>query len=277
MILFVCSLLGILLYGAAGAVGLYGVVRDRARAVRAGKVLFFVAVLAHTALIGCESMRTSGTLLSGPNIVMLASWVLAVVTAIGVAVTRRGMSIAAVACLVIAVLIAVAVWMRILDPLDADNMAFYQWPLLLPHIVLVFLACAFFATSAVASGVQLYQQHLVRQRSAKVLSLDAPSLDTLGKIARLTALAGLVVFTAAILIGITHLVAIYAAMVNAGCAGNLSYLIPRMVLSGAVWLVWAAYAIFAFLVPYVVGSRARAWLAIAGCALALALIAVSAG
>lgn len=277
MVLFVCFLLCILMYGAVGAVSLYGVMRDRAGAVRVGKVLFFVTVLAHTALIGCESMRTAGTLLSGPNIVMLASWVLAVVTAVGVVVTRRGMSIAAVACLVVALLIAVSVWLRILDPFDTDNMAFYQWPLLLPHIVLVFLACAFFATSAVASGIQLYQQRLMRQRSAKVLSLNAPSLDALGKIARLTALAGLLVFTAAILIGITHLVAIYAAMVNAGCAGNLVYLVPRMVLSVVVWLLWAAYAVFAFLVPYVVGSRVRAWLAIVGCALALWLIAVSAG
>ena len=277
MVLFYGEVLCILIYGAASALGLYGVMRDRPAVARAGKYVFGAALLVHSAVIGFESVRTAGTLLSGPNIVMLASWVLAVVSAVGLAVTKRGMSLAAVSALIVAALIAASQWMRILDPTAADNMAFYQWPLLVPHIVLVFLACAFFATSAVASGIQLYQRRLMRQRSAKVLTLDTPALDTLGKIARFTALAGLVMFSAALLIGITHLVAIYAAMVRVGCEGSLGYLAPRIGLSVVVWLAWAAYAVLAFLAPYAVGSRVRSWLAIASFGLAVVLVAVSAG
>ena len=98
-----------------------------------------------------DRVSTAGTLLSGPNIVMLASWVLAVVTAVGLLVTRRGLAFSTVSAPVVALLILVSQWLRILDPAGADNMAFYHWPLLVPHIVLVFVALACFATSAVSA------------------------------------------------------------------------------------------------------------------------------
>lgn len=127
---------------------------------------------AHSAVIGMESVSTAGTLLSGPNIVMLASWVLAVVTAVGLLVTRRGLAFSTVAAPVVVLLILVSQWLRILDPAGADNMAFYHWPLLVPHIVLVFVALACFATSAVSAALDWYQRRLMTARSAKVLELN---------------------------------------------------------------------------------------------------------
>ncbi len=95
--LFVFEILCILLYGAASALGAFGLRRGHRRAARAAKGVYLTAVAAHSAVIGMESVSTAGTLLSGPNIVMLASWVLAVVTAVGLLVTRRGLAFSTVA------------------------------------------------------------------------------------------------------------------------------------------------------------------------------------
>lgn len=277
MVAFYLEIICILLYGAASACAAYGTVRDRRLWARAGKGVFLGAVALHSAVIGIESTSTSGTLLSGPNIIMLASWVLAVVTAVGLVATRRGIGFAMIVGPVVAVLIVASQWLKILDPVSADNMAFYEWPLLVPHIVLVFVACACFAVSAAASGLFLYQRRLMAARSAKVFSLDAPALDTLAKIARLAALAGLAVFVGAMLIGFTHMVALYAAMAHSQCAGDVAYLWPRIALSLLVSAVWSLYAVLSFLVPWAVSARTRAFLAIGGFAAMLVLIAVSAG
>ena len=168
--LFVFEILCILLYGAASALGAFGLRRDHRRAARAAKGVYLVAVAAHSAVIGMESVSTEGTLLSGPNIVMLASWVLAVVTAAGLLVTRRGLAFSTVAAPVVALLILVSQWLRILDPAGADNMAFYHWPLLVPHIVLVFVALACFATSAISAAAFCISQGMPTESSARLTS-----------------------------------------------------------------------------------------------------------
>ena len=272
MTLFVFEILCILLYGAASALGAFGLRRGHRRAARAAKGVYLTAVAAHSAVIGMESVSTAGTLLSGPNIVMLASWVLAVVTAVGLLVTRRGLAFSTVAAPVVALLILVSQWLRILDPAGADNMAFYHWPLLVPHIVLVFVALACFATSAVSAALDWYQRRLMAARSAKVLELNTPALDTLALISRLAGLVGLTV-----LIGFTHLVALYAAMAQIGTEGNLGYLVPRVALSLATTAVWSAFCALSFLAPWAASARTRDALAIAGLAAAVLLIAVSAG
>lgn len=277
MFLFYLEIVCVLAYGAASALAAHGILREREGSARAARALFFVAVALHSAVIGIESTTTSGTLLSGPNIIMLAAWVLAVVTAVGLVVTRRGLGFALIVGPVAALLIVASQWLKILDPVSADNMALYQWPLLVPHIVLVFAACACFAVSAAASGLLLYQRRLMARRSAKLFSLDTPALDTLATIARAAALAGLVVFVGAMLIGFTHMVALSAAMTHFHCQGSVGYLWPRIVLSLLVSAVWSLYAVFSFLAPCAVGTRTRALLSIGGFAAMLALIAVSAG
>ena len=202
MTLFVFEILCILFYGAASALGAFGLRRGHRRAAWAAKGVYLVAVAAHSAVIGMESVSTAGTLLSGPNIVMLASWVLAVVTAVGLLVTRRGLAFSTVAAPVVALLILVSQWLRILDPAGADN---------------------------------------------------------------------------AMLIGFTHLVALYAAMAQIGTEGNLGYLVPRVALSLATTAVWSVFCALSFLAPWAASARTRDALAIAGLAAAVLLIAVSAG
>lgn len=277
MTLFVFEIICIVLYGAASALGAYGLRRGHRAAARAAKGVYLAAMALHSAVIGMESVSTSGTLLSGPNIVMLASWVLAVVTAVGLLVTRRGLAFAMLAAPAVALLILVSQWLNILDPTTTDNMAFYHWPLLVPHIVLVFVALACFATSAISAALDWYQRRLMAARSAKVLELDTPALDTLGRISRLAGLAGLVVFVVAMCIGFTHLVALYAAMAQIGSAGDLSYLVPRVVLSLVVTALWSAFCVLSFFAPWVGGAKVRDGIAAAGFAVMVVLVAVSAG
>lgn len=52
--LFVFEILCILLYGAASALGAFGLRRDHRRAARAAKGVYLVAVAAHSAVIGME-------------------------------------------------------------------------------------------------------------------------------------------------------------------------------------------------------------------------------
>ena len=277
MVVFCLDILCILLYGTASACAAVGVLRDWHRSAWWGRGLFFGAAALHSAIVGIESTAAGGTLLSGPNIAMLASWVLAAVTVVGLIITKRGLAIAAVTAPVIALLMVASQWLRILDPVSASNRAFYEWPLLVPHIVLVFMACACFAVSAAASVMLLYQRRLMRRHSAQVLVTATPALDTLAKMARWAALVGLLLFTGAMLIGFTHMVAQFAAMAHARCAGNLAYLAPRVALSLAVSVIWALYAGLSFLAPGVAGTRTRALLSLGGFAAMLVLIAVSAG
>ena len=61
---------------------------------------------------------------------------------------------------------------------------------------------------------------------------------------------GLTALIAAMLIGFTHLVALYAAMAQIGTEGNLGYLVPRVALSLATTAVWSVFcALSLVLVP----------------------------
>ena len=123
MVVFYLEILCVLLYGTASACAAVGVLRDRPRGAWWGRGLFFGAAALHSAIVGIQSAATAGTLLSGPNIVMLASWVLAAVTAAGLIVTKRGLGLAAITAPVIALLMVTSQWMHILDPAGADNRA----------------------------------------------------------------------------------------------------------------------------------------------------------
>ncbi|WP_296009563.1 hypothetical protein [uncultured Adlercreutzia sp.] len=278
MVLFYVEVLCMLAYGGAGALCAYVTARNKPQLGRRAKGLFLGALLLHSAAIGLTSASTHGTLLTGPNIVMLASWVLAVATGVLLVVRRRSCAYAMFTAPAAAALILASLWLGLLsDGANPSNAVYYQWPTLVPHIVLVFLAAACFMVSAAASGLHLYERRLMTRRSARLFSLDAPALDTLAHVARAAALAGLILLTGAMVIGFTRLVAMGAAMSAMGCLGSVSYLNPRIALSLVVWAVYVVYAVLSFLVPYAVGSRVRAAVSIAGFALTVALIAVSAG
>ena len=209
---------------------------------------------------------------------MLAAWVLAVVACLLTAAGRRAHAYLAFAGPVIATLIVVSQVLGVLEAgASATNQVYNEWPMLLAHILLIFLASAGFAVSAFASLMLLYQQHLMRRKSKRLLDTNMPAVSTLALVARRAALAGAVLFLAGLLVGGTHFAALYSVMAAVGCEGSLMYLIPRIVLSLVVLALYVVYLVLSFLLPHVAGSRARAMLSVCGLALTIVLVVVSAG
>lgn len=278
MISFVLTVASITLYALSGALCAYAMAQKVDRVVVPAKVLLIVALVSQSASIGITSVTTSGTLVSGPNILMLASWVLALVTLLLATVGKRSHGFIAFASPLVAVLIVAAQVLGVLSAGAApSNQVYYEWPTLVLHITLIFLAAAAFVVSASASVMQLYQQKLMRQHSERLLRISMPAVSTLSSVARRAALVGMTLFTAGILIGFARFLALYAAMAAVGCEGSLLYLMPRMVLSVVVWAVYALYLALSYFLPHMVSSKARALVSVAGLVLSIVLIVVSAG
>ena len=278
MAAFLLSLASVVLYVLAGAFGAYAAMREAERVVRFAKTTFAVAFLAQSAAIGVNSVATSGTIISGPNILMLSAWVLAVVSCVFVARGRASHAYLVFAGPVAAVMIVVSQALSLASPDSGlSNQVYYEWPMLLGHILLIFLASAACAVSAFASAMQLYQQRLMKSRSRQLLQTNMPAVSTLEVVARRSALAGTVLFLAGLLVGSAHFAALFSLMAAAGCAGDIMYLIPRIAYSLVVLCVYVVYLVLSFLLPYVAGTRLRCSLSIVGLALMIVLIAISAG
>lgn len=274
---FLLIILSITLYALAGGICLYATLRKKDHAIAPAKGVFLAAMLAQSASIGITSVSTSGTLVTGPNILMLASWVLAVITLIAAIVGKRMHGLLALSGPAAAILMAISQVLSLLSPnISLSNSVYHEWPLLVVHIMFIFLGASCFVISAAASCMQLYQQNLMRKKSRQLLSVRMPAINTVSNTAKRTALAGTVLFTLGLLIGLARLIALHALMVAIGCAGNLTYLVPRVTLSIVVWLVYVSYLVFSYLLPHVIGSKARAFVSVAGLVLAIALIVVSA-
>ena len=278
MVPFVLTVTSITLYAFAGALCAYAMVRKVDRVVAPAKIALMAAIIAQSISIGITSTTTSGTVVSGPNILMLASWVLALVTLLLATIGKRSHGFVAFASPLVAVLAVVSQVLTVVSAGAApSNQVYYEWPTLVLHISLIFLAAAAFVVSASASIMPMYQQKLMRQHSERLLRISMPAISTLSMVARRSALVGLMLFTAGILIGFARFLALYATMAAVGCEGSLMYLVPRMALSVAVWATFSTYLVLAYFLPHVVSTKVRAWVSVAGLVLAVILIIVSAG
>ena len=117
------------------------------------------------------------------------------------------------------------------------------------HITAFLASLSCFAIAAAASGMVLYQLHLMRRRDDALLHVSMPSLDVLESTSRRFCAAGLVLFTAGMAIGLGR----YApqglfAQASDGLA-SLSYLVPRIGASAALWVLFAALAVVSYAAP----------------------------
>ena len=264
------------LYVLAACMCVCALLRKRDGLVVPSKIVFIVAVVAQSVCIGVDSVSTSGTLVTGPNILMLSSWVMVVATCFSFALSAHGYGFVALSGPLAAILMVTS---HALDLFSAatTNSVYYEWPTLVVHVALVFLSVACFAIGAASSLMQLYQQNLIKKRSERLLQVRMPSVNTAAVIARRFTLAGQILLTAALLIGFARLLALHAAMSTVGCEGDLGYLFPRMALSLSVWTVYCVHLVLSYLVPHAVSSKARAALSVVGLVLAVVLVVVSAG
>ena len=89
MVAFLMAVASVTLYGCSAGLCAFRTIRKSDRFPVAARLLFLAAFLLHSASIGMESVSTSGTILQGPNILMLASWVLALVSLFVSVASRR--------------------------------------------------------------------------------------------------------------------------------------------------------------------------------------------
>ncbi|MBQ9954827.1 MAG: cytochrome c biogenesis protein CcsA [Eggerthellaceae bacterium] len=278
MVPFVLTIASITLYVLSATLGVYAMVRKVDRVVLPSKAVFLAALVAQSVAIGINSVSTSGTLMSGPNIIMLAAWVLALVAFLLAAVGKRSHAFIAFAGPIAAVLIVASQVLGVLEAgASPSNEVYYEWPTLVLHVSLILLGTAAFAVSASASVMRVYQSELMKRRSDRLLRIGMPAVSTLSAVARRAAMVGMTLFSAGILIGLARFLALYAVMSAVDCEGSLLYLVPRMALSLVVWAIYAVYLVLSYIFPYVGSSKLRAGFSIAGLVLAIVLIVVSAG
>ena len=118
----------------------------------------------------------------------------------------------------------------------------------------------------------LYQLHLMRRRDDALLHVSMPSLDVLESTSRRFCAAGLVLFTAGMAIGLGR----YApqglfAQASDGLA-SLSYLVPRIGASAALWVLFAALAVVSYAAPCALAAKTRCVLLLVAFAGSLALM-----
>lgn len=278
MVAFLMAVASVTLYGCSAGLCAFRTIRKSDRFPVAARLLFLAAFLLHSASIGMESVSTSGTILQGPNILMLASWVLALVSLFVSVASRRPYGYLAIASATVSLFILFSQMILMASGYALyANSAYEQWPSLVVHILLFLVAMACFVISAAASAMQLYQRRLMKARSARLFSLSMPAIETLNRVAKRAALVGFPLFTLGMLIGFGRYAMHHGAMVALGCPAGFSYLWPRIGLSLAVWTVIAAFVALSYLAPHVASSKVRSVLSICGFLGALLLMFVTAG
>lgn len=264
------------LYLCSAAVSAYQLKHKTGRFSAGAKVCFFAALLTQSITIGITSASTQGTLLQGPNVLMLASWTLAVAFTFFEIIVNKPYGYGAFVVPVVALMMIVAELMNaFVDGAVLYNRVFHDWPLLVVHITCFFIAIACFVISAVASGMLLYQHHLAKAKSTKFLTVRMPALSALKKIAGRTVCVGLPFFTAGMLLGFTRYLVLWGTMVGMGCEGSLWYLGPRITLSIAVFATYCLYLAYTYLTPGRLSSRTMPWLSIVAAIASIGLATLS--
>lgn len=270
---FVISMASAVLYGWAGGCFAHESVKGFARRPLIARLAFLAAFLLHSASIGIDSAASSGTVLEGSNVIMLASWVLSTVSLAVLVACRRPQGYLAVSAFIAAMLILFShAVSAACNGAVHQTGAYDRWPVLALHITAFLASLSCFAIAAAASGMVLYQLHLMRRRDDVLLHVSMPSLDVLESTSRRFCAAGLVLFTAGMAIGLGR----YApqglfAQASDGLA-SLSYLAPRIGASAALWVLFAALAVVSYAAPYALAAKTRCVLLLVAFAGSLALM-----
>lgn len=241
----------------AGATVLYAyhfVDKQRSLSI-AATFLTGAGFLALTASIGLRSISTGGTLLVGPNSLVLAAWTLVLVYFIvehAIRMKVYGAALVPAAALLLAVAQLAGVNTAEAAHLTSEQARMMQSWLVGMHVGLVMLGNAAFAMGAVASIVYLFQESQLKQHRVSKLFRRLPSLAQTDNIARHAIVWGYPAYVAALLLGVTRAVETVPGW----------WFDPRVMLAGVVWVIFGIYLVFRY-VRNVTGRHA-AWIAIVG-------------
>lgn len=219
--------------------------------------------LLHTASIGTGSVAHGGTLLTGPNQLVLAAWALVMLYFVLEHVLRirvYGAFLIPVAVVMLAVAQLVknpVVDFESQDPLvKGFGIAF--------HVALIVFANAGFIFGAVSSMLYLYQSGQLKRHKTTKVSRRLPSLATLQRVSRQSISLAFPVYTAGLSLGI-----IRAIQTDVGGW----WADPRVIFAGFVWFTFGLYLTLVY--RHDVSARAGAWVSVAGFFLVVALSVIA--
>lgn len=244
------------LYAGATVLYAYYFVDKRRQLSIAATFLTGAGFVCQTASIGLRSLSTAGTVLTGPNSLVLTAWALVLVYFFVEHVIRLkvyGTVLVPISALLLAIAQILGVNSGAAIPLtSAEATQLASWSVGI-HVGLVLLANAGFALGAAASAVYLLQEQQLKKHHVNLFFKRLPSLATTDLIARRSIVIAFPVYSAGLLLGVTRAI----ETVPGGWWYD-----PRVMLAGIVWAIFALYLFFRY-VRNVTGRHA-AWIAVVG-------------
>jgi len=250
------------LYIGATVLYAYQFVLRRPKVAWWARFLTGAGFICQTASIGAASIAADGTVYTGTNQLILASWALVLLYF----VVEHVLRIRAYG----AFLIPVAVTMMAVSVIGGGTSTSQEltaeqaflisgWGVAL-HVALIVFANAGFAFGAVSSGLYLYQNYQLKHRKSSKVSRRLPSLATLQNVARRSIALAYPVYTAGLSLGI-----IRAIRTDVGGW----WADPRVIMAGLVWLTFSAYLVLVYRRD--ISGRVAAWVSIFGLVLVVIL------
>lgn len=221
--------------------------------------------VAQTLSIGAGSIATGGTLLTGANQLILASWALVLLYFVAEHLLRiKTYGVFLVPLAVVAMAIAQIVGASEPSPLTPiQQMQLAGWRVA-AHVAAIVFANAGFALGALASALYLLQRQLLKSRASTALTWRLPSLQSLQMISRRAISLAFPLYTIGLLMGILQAIEVRVVF---------WFLDPRILMSAVVWAVFGTY-LFVVHRPGV-PSRTPARIALVGFVLVLMLTIVA--
>lgn len=223
--------------------------------------------LMQTASIGLRSVSTDGTVLTGPNSLVLAAWALVLVYFLVEHVVRIKVY-GAVLVPISAVLLMLAQLLGVNSAASASLTAVQEtqlesWRVGI-HVALIMFANAGFVVGAAASMLYLVQERQLKAHRTSVLFKRLPSLAQTDDLARRSIVLAYPAYTAGLVLGTIRAV---ETDVEAW------YLDPRVMLAGIVWAVFGVYLYLRYRSG--ASSKQVAFLAMAGFVLVVVLAVIA--
>ena len=243
------------LYIGATVLYAYQFVLRRQKVTWWARFLTGAGFICHTASIGANSIATDGTLFTGENQLILASWALVLFYFVMEHVLR----IRVYGAFLVPVAVVTLITAQIIGgpaagyELSAEHLRLMEGYGVAFHVALVIFANAGFAFGAVSSALYLYQGTALKRHHSSTLSRRLPSLATLMNVARRSIALAYPVYTAGLTLGV-----IRAIQTDVGGW----WADPRVMMSGLVWFTYSAY--LGLVYRHDMSSRTAAWIAMVG-------------
>ena len=264
---FVAFWMAMAFYVAATVLYAYHVATKRAALSWYATFATGAGFLAHTASIGLRSRATSGTELSGSNVLVLMAWALVLVYFVLEHLVKRkvyGAFLVPIALVLMLVAQIGGLSSTVLAELPAEHAALLDnWRIGI-HVAIIAFANAGYLISAVASGVYLVLERQLKSRKTSKLMNRLPSLTQTDMIARRSVAWAFPGYTAGMILG-----ALRAIETDV----QLWWADPRVVLAGIVWLVFVAYQLLRWRWGW--GGRRAAYISLVGFVLVVVLAVVA--